>query len=125
MQSRPAVENAYLALGLVPASEHEIVDRGHWQSVRQRIEESTRSLDAAAAASPSEPGRLAAHQAAEELRGLSFALEASLLLRESPVAPSGDQLMQADAAVRARRAEAQTALDQLDRMTKPAIPTGQ
>jgi hypothetical protein len=119
IQSRPALDDAELALGLVPATEQQIVDRVHWQSVRQRIEEAARSLDTTAATSPSEPARLAARQAAEGLRGLMFALESGLLLRESPVAPTGDQLMQADAAARARRAEAQSALDQLDRIINP------
>jgi hypothetical protein len=118
-QSRPALEDANLALGLLPASEQEIIDRDHWQSVRLRIEEAGRSLDTTAAVSPTEPGRLAARQAAEGLRGLMFALESGLLLRESPVAPTGDQLMQADAAARARRSEAQSALDQLDRLINP------
>lgn len=118
--SRGALETAHLAFGLIPASEQDVTDRGHWQQVRDRVEQAAQSLERAATAAPEDDGRRAALRAAEGLRGLMFALESALLLRQSPAPPTAEQLMQSDAAARARRAEAQAALDDLDRIVATA-----
>jgi len=119
--SRAPVDAAHLALDLVPDAPGSITTRDELQSVRGPVEQAADGLGRVSAQAPTAEGRTSAQQASEALRGLMFALEAGLILRESPTPPTGDQLMNADASARARRAEAATALQELDRLvTDPA-----
>ena len=115
-ESRAAVDAAHLALNLLPGSEREIVDRAHWQAVRARVEEAAQLLERAASTAPTEEGAAASRRSAEALRGLGFALESSLLVREAATAPSGTQLAEADIATREGRLDAEQAVSDLDRV---------
>ena len=59
-----------------------------------------------------------AGRTAEALRGLVFALEASRLLRDAAVTPTAEQLIEADAATRERRADVDAALNELESLIK-------
>ena len=124
-ESGPAVDSAHLTLSLLPASGQDIADRAQWQSVRQRVEEAAQLLDRASSRAPTEQGARAASRSAETLRGLGFALESNLLLREASVAPTGQQLADADATARQRRYDAEAALAELDRAVGRTSVQGQ
>jgi hypothetical protein len=117
-----ALDAAHVSLSLVPASAQEITDVAHWQSVSHRVEQTALALDRSASTAPTEEGGAAARRTADSLRGLVFAVESERLLRAGTVAPTGDQLMQADAATRARRSDLDAALADLDRSVRPASP---
>jgi hypothetical protein len=119
VQSENALDAAHLSLSLLPTSPEEITDRAHWQSVRERVEQAAQALERAGSAAPTEDGARVAGQTAESLRGLVFALEASRLLRDAAVTPTAEQLIEADAATRERRAQVDAALDELDSLIKP------
>ena len=114
-ESEPAVDSAHLTLSLLPASGQDITDRGQWAAVRQRVEEAAQLLDRAAGRAPTDDEARAADRSAETLRGLGFALESNLLLREAPVPPTAAQLADADVTARQRRIDAETALGEMDR----------
>ena len=114
--SRPALDSAHLTLSLLPASGQDIADRAQWNSVRQRVEEAAQLLDRAAARAPTQEGVRAASRSAETLRGLGFALESNVLLREASVAPTAQQLADADVTTRQRRLDAEAALAEMDRL---------
>lgn len=121
-ESRPAVDSAHLTLSLLPASSQDIGDRAQWQSVRQRVEEAAQLLDRSAARAPVADGARAASRSAESLRGLGFALESGLLLRQAAVAPSAQQLADADVTTRQRRADVEAALADMDReVGRPSV----
>jgi len=119
VESKNALDAAHLSLSLLPTSPDEITDRAHWQSVRERVEQAALALERAGTAAPTEDGARVAGRTAEALRGLVFALEASRLLRDAAVTPTAEQLIEADAATRERRADVDAALNELDSLIKP------
>jgi hypothetical protein len=122
-ESETALDDAHLSVSLLPASAEDVVDQAHWRSVRERVEQAALALERAATAAPGEEEARATRHTAESLRGLVFALEASRLLRDAPVAPTADQLMEADSALRERRADVDASLAELDRLVRPVAPT--
>jgi hypothetical protein len=112
----PGLDAARLARSLLLAPIADV--RGdQWRSVRDQVEQAARSLDRAATHAPTEEGTLRARGTAEALRGMCYAVEANVLLRNE--APTGQQLMEADAAVRARATDLDAALASLDAMVHP------
>jgi hypothetical protein len=109
----PAYEQALLARQLLVTGTPQLDDPEHWASVRAQSDRAARDLDGASRSAPDDETRLAASSAAESLRALAFALESDRLLRQGSVAPTGDQLAQADASRRARTDELERALARL------------
>ena len=114
-----ALDGARLARDLLPGSGSDIPDPARWQEVRDRVDQAAASLEAAAAAAPAPEGADAARATSRALRNLVFALEADRLLRDGTRVPTPDQLAQADATSRARRAELDAGLSRLDRLVHP------
>jgi hypothetical protein len=118
-RSAPAVDVAGQAIGLLPMPGQPPLDAARWQSVRQTVDRAAEGLDRTASTAPTEEGVQAGRRAAEALRGLVFAVEADQLLRGGPTPPSPGQLADSDAVCRARRADAASALQALERLVKP------
>jgi hypothetical protein len=114
-----ALDGARLAQGLLPASGSDIPEPVHWQEVRNRVDQAAAALDVAAQGAPSPEGAEAVRSSAGAMRNLVFALEADRLLRDGTRAPTPEQLAQADATSRARRAELDAGLARLDRLVHP------
>ena len=119
-----ALDSARLARTLLPAAGQELPDPAHWQAVHERVEAAAQSLDQSATRAPTPEGGAAARTAADKLRGLWFALESDRLLREGTPPPTPEQLAQADTVTRARSAEVDAALTQLDHIVRPPAPGG-
>jgi hypothetical protein len=117
--SESALDAAHLAANLLPRSGQDVPDLAHWQDVRERVEQAAQALERSSATSPTEEGALAATTAAETLRGLFFALDSDRLLRDGAVAPTTEQLVQADAVTRARRTDLDNALARLELLIRP------
>jgi hypothetical protein len=113
------LDEAQLAQSLLPRPGDDVADSAHWHSVRERVDQVAQSLDRASASAPTMEGSSATRAAADALRGVVFALEADHLLRDGTRAPTPDQLAEADATARARRADLAAALEQLERLVKP------
>jgi hypothetical protein len=79
-------------------------------AINEQLESVTSSLTRVAGSAPTDEAATAANVLSENLRGLSFAQEASDLLRSGPVPPSGEQLARADQASRAQLAQLDAAL---------------
>jgi hypothetical protein len=90
-----------------------------WQAVRSRTEEAARSLERAGAHAPTDDGKLRARRTAEALRGLAFAVEANALVRSEQPPPTGEQLLEADAAIRSRAADLDASLRSLEALVDP------
>jgi hypothetical protein len=114
----PAVEQARLARSMLQAGTVDVHSE-QWQSVRNRTEDAARSLERAAAHAPSDDGRLRSRRTAEALRGLAFAVEANALVRNERPPPTGEQLLEADAAIRSRAADLDASLRNLDALVEP------
>jgi hypothetical protein len=114
-----ALDSAHLARTLLPAAGQDVPDAAHWQAVHERVEAAAVSLDQASTSAPTPEGAVAAHTAADKLRGLWFALESDRLLREGATPPTPEQLAQADTVTRARGSELDAALADLDRVVRP------
>jgi hypothetical protein len=112
----PVVEQTHVVADLLPGPVEPISDPGRWQEVRQQAEQNAEGLDALAVSAPKDDAREAARPAARALRNLVAALEASRLLR-SASAPTGAELTRAEGAVRSARADLDTSLLRLDRLT--------
>jgi hypothetical protein len=82
-------------------------------AINEQLESVTSSLTGVENSAPTDEAATAANVLGENLRGLSFAQEASDLLRSGPVPPSGEQLARADQASRAQLAQLDAALDGL------------
>jgi hypothetical protein len=117
--SESALDAARLAANLLPRSGQDVPDLAHWQDVRERVEQAAQALERSSASAPTEEGALAATTAAETLRGLFFALDSDRLLRDGAVAPTTEQLVQADAVTRARRTDLDNALARLEFLIRP------
>jgi hypothetical protein len=89
-------------------------------AMTEQLQSVTSSLTRVANSAPTEELTAAAHAVSENLRGLSFAQEASDLLRTGPVAPSGEQLARADEASRTQLAQLDAALASLKEQMGPA-----
>lgn len=108
------VDAAHVARTLLPATGEDEGEPEHWHQVRREAE---RVADLLLTASGEAPGRdtaTAMQSTADALRGLTFAIEAERLLRDGSRAPTADQLAGAEAATRARSADLDRALQQLD-----------
>ena len=117
--SESALDAALLALNLLPRSGQDLPDAAHWQAVRAQVEQAAQALDRSSVSAPTEEGGRAATTTAETLRGLFFALDSDRLLRDGAVPPTTEQLVQADAVTRARRADVENALAQLEYLVRP------
>jgi hypothetical protein len=115
-EAQASLESARLARSLLPHSGEDIPDATRWESVGQQVEQAAQSLNELGDRAPEPEGATIASQAAEALRGLYFSLEADRLIRGATAPPTTGQLLQADAAIRSRTTELDTALDRLDRM---------
>jgi hypothetical protein len=82
-------------------------------AINEQLESVTSSLTRIANSAPTDEAAAAANVLGENLRGFSFAQEASDLLRSGPVPPSGEQLARADQASRTQLAQLDAALDGL------------
>ncbi len=92
-------------------------------AVRRQVDGATESLQRAVETAPDDVARRAATSTVDALRGLAFAIESERLLHDRTVAPTGDQLAQADEARRARSADLEMALARLgERIGPPADP---
>ena len=92
-------------------------------AVRRQVDGATESLQRAVETAPDDVARRAATSTADALRGLAFAIESERLLHDRTVAPTGEQLAQADEARRARSADLEGALSRLsERIGPPADP---
>ncbi len=92
-------------------------------AINEQLESVTASLTNVANSAPGEEAATAANVLSENLRGLSFAQEASDLLRSGSVPPSGEQLARADQASRAQLAQLDAALDVMRAQVKQAGAT--
>jgi hypothetical protein len=118
-ESESALDAALLAVNLLPRSGQDIPDPAHWQAVREQVEQAAQALDRSSVSAPTEEGGRAARTSAETLRGLFFALDSDRLLRNGPLPPTTEQLVQADAVTRARRDDVDSALGQLEYLVRP------
>jgi hypothetical protein len=110
------LESARLARDLLPASGAEIADEAHWQSVSARARQAAQSLQGAAADAPTPQAADGARQAGAALQGLVFALESDRLMRDGAQPPTGEQLAQADLAIRSRASEFDAAMVGIERV---------
>jgi hypothetical protein len=110
---------ARLARGLLPLSGAEITDDAHWQSVRARAQQAAQSLEGAVSDAPTPETADAARRAGAALQGLVFALESDRLMRDGARPPTGEQLAQADLAIRTRASEFDVAIADIDRIVGP------
>jgi hypothetical protein len=117
--SESALDAALLALNLLPPSGQDVPDPAHWQAVRAQVEQAAQALERSSVSAPTEEGGRAATTTAETLRGLFFALDSDRLLRDGAIPPTPEQLVQADAVTRARRADVEHALAQLEYLVRP------
>ena len=115
--ARSAYESAVLARSLLVSQP--TGGDAQLAKVRAQAEDAARTLDKVAASAPEAAGQQATAAAAAGLRGVMFSLEAEALLRSGSTPPTPDQLAEADVARRRRGAELDTALNQLDVMTRP------
>jgi hypothetical protein len=115
--ARSAYESAVLARSLLVSQP--TGGDAQLPKVRAQAEDAARTLDKVAASAPETAGQQATAAAAAGLRGVMFSLEAESLLRSGSTPPTPDQLAEADVARRRRGAELDTALNQLDVMTRP------
>lgn len=115
--ARSAYESAVLARSLLVSQP--TGGDAQLPKVRAQAEDAARTLDKVAASAPEAAGQQATAAAAAGLRGVMFSLEAEALLRSGSTPPTPDQLAEADVARRRRGAELDTALNQLDVMTRP------
>ncbi len=88
-------------------------------AVRRQVDGATESLQRAVETAPDDVARQAATSTADALRGLAFAIESERLLHDRTVAPTGEQLAQADEARRARSADLESALSRLGERIGP------
>lgn len=86
----------------------------------EQLQSITGSLARIADSAPSDEATAAANVVGENLRGLSFALEAADLLRSGPVAPTGEQLAQADQTSRTQLGQLDAAIAGLRAHVEPA-----
>jgi hypothetical protein len=118
--AEPALGAAVLARDLLPEGVYDITDIGHWQSVRNQVEQAARGLDSVATTGPSAEATTAARESAHALRNVVFALEAERLLTTSGRPPTAEQLAAAAAATAARRLELDAGISQLTPIVAPA-----
>ena len=118
-----ALTAAQLARDSVLADSAVPDDPSRLVAVRRQVDGATESLQRAIETAPDDVARLAATSTADALRGLAFAIESERLLHDRTVAPTGEQLAQADEARRARSADLEVALARLgERIGPPAAP---
>jgi hypothetical protein len=79
-------------------------------AITDQLQSVTSSLTRVAKSAPTDEATAAANAVSENLRGLSFAQEASDLLRSGPAAPSGEQLAKADQDSRTQLAQLDAAI---------------
>ncbi|MGA8725475.1 MAG: hypothetical protein WB565_10560 [Acidimicrobiales bacterium] len=115
--ARTALDSAVAARDLL-LSEPADADAATHEAIRAKVGEAARMLDGASARGPDEEARTASHDAAEELRGLLFAVEAQRLLPTGRTPPTADQLAQADLQRRTRESELERALVRLGRRVR-------
>jgi hypothetical protein len=98
-------------------------DQSRLLAVQRQVDGATASLQRAVETAPDDVARQASTSTADALRGLAFAIESERLLHDRTVAPTGEQLAQADEARRARSADLDVALSRLkERIGPPADP---
>ncbi len=118
-----AMTAAQLARDSVLADSAVPDDPSRLVAVRRQVDGATESLQRAVETAPDDVARQAATSTADALRGLAFAVESERLLHDRTVAPTGEQLAQADEARRARSADLEVALSRLgERIGPPATP---
>jgi hypothetical protein len=115
--ARTALDSAVAARDLL-LSEPADADAATHDAIRAKVSEAARMLDGASARGPDEEARVVSHDAAEELRGLLFAVEAQRLLPSGRTPPTADQLAQADLQRRTRESELERALVRLGRRVR-------
>ncbi len=115
--ARTALDGAVAARDLL-LSEPADADAATHEAIRAKVSEAARMLDGASARGPDDEARTASHDAAEELRGLLFAVEAQRLLPSGRTPPTADQLAQADLQRRTRESELERALVRLGRRVR-------
>ncbi len=115
--ARTALDSATAARDLV-LSEPTDADAATHEAIRTKVSEAARMLDGVSARAPDEEARTASHDAAEELRGLLFAVEAQRLLPTGRTPPTADQLAQADLQRRSRESELERAMVRLGRRVR-------
>jgi hypothetical protein len=111
--TRPAVDAARLSRDLLPANGREITDVARWEEIRTGVDQAEQGLLTAAETAPRSDAAAVAHQSAEALSGLAFALESARLLQGAQPPPTARQLAEAASATQARRAELDDALGRL------------
>jgi hypothetical protein len=98
-------------------------DQSRLFAIQRQVDGATESLQRAVETAPDDVARQASTSTADALRGLAFAIESERLLHDRTVAPTGEQLAQADEARRARSADLEVALSRLkERIGPPADP---
>ncbi len=118
-----ALSAAQLARDSVLADTAVPDDPSRLVAVRRQVDGATESLQRAVETAPDDVARQSATATADALRGLAFAIESERLLHDRTVAPTGEQLAQADEARRARSADLELALARLgERIGPPATP---
>jgi hypothetical protein len=110
---RPALTAAELARELI-LSQTESDDAQHRAMVATQVDDAVDGLERVAAAAPDGEHRSLCMRCANSLRGLAFAIEADHLMRSGGKTPTGEQLASADSARRARSAELNAALQELE-----------
>ena len=114
-----AMSEALLARDAVLAESVVPDDPSRLLAVRRQVDGATETLQRAVETAPDDVARRAATATADALRGLAFAIESERLLHDRTVAPTGEQLAQADEARRARSADLESALSRLDERIGP------
>ncbi len=108
-----------LARDLLPEAVYDIGVDGHWQSVRNQVEQAARGLESVAATAPTDAATTAARETAQALRNLVFALEAERLLTTAASPPTAEQLAAGAAATASRRSELDASIFQLTQIVSP------
>jgi hypothetical protein len=118
-ETEGAVDAARVVQGLLPLSGQDISDSVHWQSTREQVEQAAALLDQSSTRAPTHEAASSARRTAGAMRELAFALESGRLLRESTSPPTAEQLVESDAATRARTANLEVALASLEVVVHP------
>lgn len=121
MEAEPVLAQATMVRDRLAGAQQQ--DPAARAAITEQLQSVTSSLTRVANSAPTDESTAAANVVSENLRGLSFAQEASDLLRSGPVAPSGEQLARADQALRTQLAQLDAAIARMRVQMEQADPS--
>ena len=112
-QTSAVVDSARTLSGLVVAGRLDATPEQRQQQAGE-VEQTATAFERLATEAPGDTARGLARTAAEQLRGLMFAIDAEAMLRDGAVPPSSDQLQAADTDRRTRSEQLDQTLRNLE-----------